>query len=298
MRSFRIVEGEICTQSLGGLRHAFVVLQIHFLILDASPESLHEDVIPASPSSIPTDADVFLFESVGEIFTGELRALIAVEDVGLGAPECSLQGCDAEEAVQGVGEFPGEHVAAEPVHYGHQIDKAVLQPDVGDVGTPHLVGALYDHVFEQIGISFGRLSRPTQPGLGIDRLQSHYAHQTRHTLSIDAISLVLKPDRHTTRAIERRPGVLLVDETHQGQVERRRDDRLVVEAGTGESQQLTLTIHRDRSMPWGYEAPLFLNRPGYTFFLPSPVLPSIGLFGDTTQIQALLVPFRSSPVSC
>ena len=70
MRSFGIVEGEIFTQSLGGLRHAFVVLQIDFLILDASPESLHEDVVPAPSPSVPTDTDAFLFESVGEIFTG------------------------------------------------------------------------------------------------------------------------------------------------------------------------------------------------------------------------------------
>ena len=34
MRSFGIVEGEIFTQSLGGLRHAFVVLQIDFLLAD------------------------------------------------------------------------------------------------------------------------------------------------------------------------------------------------------------------------------------------------------------------------
>jgi len=298
MRSFGIVEGEICTQALGGLSHALVVLEINFLILDASPESLHEDVVPAPPPSVPTDADAFLFESVGVIFTGELRALIAVEDAGFGAPECSFQGCDTEETVQSVGEFPREHVPAEPVHYGHEIDKAVLQPDVGDVGTPHLVGALYAHVFEQIGISLGRLSRPTQSGLGIDRLQSHYAHQPLHTLSIDTIPLVLKPGRHTTGAIKRRLGVLLVDQTHQGQVERRRDCWLVVEAGTRQSQQLTLTIHRDRSMPRSYETPLFLNRAGYTFFLPSPILPSIGLFGDTTRIQALLALFRSSPVSC
>ena len=230
MRSFGIVEGEICTQSLGGLGHAFVVLQIDFLILDASPESLHEDVIPASPWSIPTDADVFLFESVGEILACKLRALIAVEDIRLGVPERSLHGRDAEEAVQSVGEFPGEHVAAEPVHYGHEIDKAVLQSDVGDVAAPHLVGAFYDHVFEQIGISLGHLAQPTQPGLGIDRLQSHYTHQARYTLSIDAIPLVLKSDRHTTDAVKRCPGVLLVDQTHQGQVEWRRDDRLVVEA--------------------------------------------------------------------
>ena len=70
MGSFGIVEGEIFTQALGGLSHALVVLEIDFLILDASPESLHEDVIPAPPSSIPTDTDAFLFESVGEVFTG------------------------------------------------------------------------------------------------------------------------------------------------------------------------------------------------------------------------------------
>ena len=110
MRSFGIVEGEICTQSLGGLGHGSVVLEIDFFILDASPEPLHEDVIPAPPSSIPTDADAFLFESVGEIFTCKLTALIAVEDAGLGILERSFQGCDAEEAVQGVGEFPREHV--------------------------------------------------------------------------------------------------------------------------------------------------------------------------------------------
>ena len=185
----------------------------------------------------------------------------------------------------------------------------MLHPDVGDVGAPHLVGALYGHGFEQIGISLGHLSRPAQSGLGVDRFQPHCAHQTRYPLVIDGIPLSLKHCRHTTDPVKGRPGVLLVDQPHrslspikksdpQGQVKRRRDGRLVVEAGTGESQQLTLTIHRDRSMPWVYEAPSFLSRAGYTFFLPSPVLPSIGLFGDTTRIQALLALFRSSPVSC
>ena len=297
MRSFGIVEGEICTQSLGSLGHGLVVLEIDFFILDASPESLHEDVIPAPPSSIPTDTDAFLFESVCKIFTCELRALIAVEDIRLGVPERSLHGRDAEEAVQGVGEFPGEHVPAEPVYDGHEIDKTVLQPDVGDVGTPHWVGTLYGHGFEQIGISLGRLSRPTQSGPGIDRLQSHYAHQTRHPLVIDGIALVLKHGRHTTDPVKRCPGVLLVHQPHQGQVKRRRDGRLVVEAGTGESQQLTLTIHRNRSMPWVYEAPPFLSRTGYTFFLPSPVLPSIGLFDDTVPRQAPRAPVAPSPAS-
>ena len=107
MRSFGIVEGEICTQSLGSLGHGLVVLEIDFFILDASPESLHEDVIPAPPSSIPTDTDAFLFESVCKIFTCELRALIAVEDAGVGVPDRSFPGLRCRRKGWPLGASPG-----------------------------------------------------------------------------------------------------------------------------------------------------------------------------------------------
>ena len=70
MESLGIVEGEVSTQALGGFRHALVVLEIDFLILDASPESLHEDVVPAPSPSVLTDAVAFLVEPSGEGLTG------------------------------------------------------------------------------------------------------------------------------------------------------------------------------------------------------------------------------------
>lgn len=47
-----------------------------------------------------------------------------------------------------------------PVHEGDQAKEAPLQRQAGDVGTADLVGPIYPHAAQQIGIGLGVLLRP------------------------------------------------------------------------------------------------------------------------------------------
>lgn len=49
-------------------------------MLDAPQEPFYEDVIQRSAALVHTDADLMLLEHTNELSTGELHALIAVED--------------------------------------------------------------------------------------------------------------------------------------------------------------------------------------------------------------------------
>jgi hypothetical protein len=46
-----------------------------------------------------------------------------------------LQRRDAERAVQGVGQPPGEHRSAGPIHDRYEVKEAAADRDVGDVGA-------------------------------------------------------------------------------------------------------------------------------------------------------------------
>jgi hypothetical protein len=63
------------------------------------------------------------------------------------------------------------------------------------------------------------------------------------------------------------PGVLLIYQAHQEQIELTLALGLVVEAGTRQTQQLTLPPDADRGMVWLYQPPFLLNGAVPLFFL-------------------------------
>ena len=73
---------------------------------------------------------------------GELAALVGVEDLWPTLAQGLFQSRNTEVYLQGVGQPPGQHVAAVPVPDGHQVEETPSHGyvgDVGDVGGPHLV---------------------------------------------------------------------------------------------------------------------------------------------------------------
>ena len=52
--------------------------------------------------------------------------------------QCHLQGIETELRVNSVRELPAEHVSGEQIHDRHQVEKSLLQRDVGDMGRPDL----------------------------------------------------------------------------------------------------------------------------------------------------------------
>lgn len=143
--------------------------------------------------------------------------------------------------IHGDGYRPGEHVAAEPVHDRHQVDKAAVHPDVGDIGRPYLVWPVDCESSEQIRIDLVFFIALTQLGLGIDRLDAHLAHQALNPLVIDAVALFPQGDSHPPDPVEGSAGVLLIYEPHQLQFISGHPEGLIVPAGPVEPQKLTLS---------------------------------------------------------
>lgn len=119
MRSLRVVEAEIPSQTTDHGGNCLIVVEVQVLVFDAAPEPLDEDVVEHAPVAIHTDLYAGGFQARREGLGCELAALIRVEDHRppiLKRPlHCDLAGA----ALQTVGKLPGDNVAAKLIHHGH-----------------------------------------------------------------------------------------------------------------------------------------------------------------------------------
>ncbi len=249
VKPFHIVELEIVRQAQQQLGHAGIAFQVHVLVLDAAPEALHEDVVQGPPAPVHADVDAMPLENPGERLRGELATLVAVEDfrdaVG---PQGLPQAIDAKPAVQCVRDPPGQHLARVPVDHRHQIREPVRQPDVGDVGTPGLVGPVNLHPPQQVGVDLVLRVRAAGVRARRHARQPQHPHQPLHPLAVDPVAHLPQVDRHLAAAVERMPGVLRVNQCQQGQRPgvRFRPPARRVDRGTGNPGQFALAGQRQR----------------------------------------------------
>ena len=211
-------------------------------MFEGPPQPLDEDVVLASAAAVHADADAVVFENLGEAGAGKLRPLIGVEDLWLAvAAEGLLERLHTEIRLQAVGQPPGEHLAAVPVHDRHQIHKPAGHSHIGDVGGPHLVRVIDAQLPEQVGINPMLRMRPTRVWLGVDRLDAHYPHQPLDPLAVDPAAL-MPPEmtHHRAAAVEGSLQVLLIDQPHQLQILGIDRLRAIVERRAAQCQQLTL----------------------------------------------------------
>src|SRR5918992_2554710 len=92
------------------------------------------------PLAIHADSDPMLFQEPSEGLAGELGSLVGVEDLRLTIPQGFFQNLNTEVHLQGIGQLPGQHIAAIPIHDGYQIQEASGHGEVGNVRGPDLVG--------------------------------------------------------------------------------------------------------------------------------------------------------------
>ncbi len=77
-----VVEHQIAFQPLVRCADGIIRVQIHLLIFNALPESLHEHVIPPAAFAVHADVNAVVFQKSRELLAGELAPLIRVEDLG------------------------------------------------------------------------------------------------------------------------------------------------------------------------------------------------------------------------
>jgi len=82
MRSAGVVERQVLSDGLLGVRDRVVGAQIDLLVLDRFPQAFDEDVVAPAAFAVHADRDAVRLEQAGERFAGELAALVGVEDIG------------------------------------------------------------------------------------------------------------------------------------------------------------------------------------------------------------------------
>jgi hypothetical protein len=128
-------------------------MQVEVVVFDGPPQPFNEDVVLASAASVHADSDPMVLEDLCESVAGKLGSLIRVEDLRFAVELHSLlEGLIAEIRVQGVGDAPGEDLAAVPIHDRHQIHKPTFHGNVGDISGPHLIRVIDGQVPEQVGV--------------------------------------------------------------------------------------------------------------------------------------------------
>jgi len=184
-----------------------------------------------------------LFQESGKGFTGELGALVSVEDIRSALPKRFFKGLDTETGVQGIGKPPGEHIPAVPVDDGYKVQKSLCHRNVGDIHRPHLIWSRYLQTAEQIGIDFMARRRFARPGTPIDSLESHQAHQSPYSFPIDQVALALQARSYLSCPIERCGQILTVYQFHKSQVLLGDSFRLVIQSGAADIQQVALAYY-------------------------------------------------------
>nr|AFQ90341.1 hypothetical protein [Paracoccus marcusii] len=84
-----------------------------------------------------------------------------------------VQRLEAEVGLEGVRDAPGQTLAGEPVHDGHQIEEAMPHRQIGDVGAPDLTGAVHTQPAQQIRVGLVALARLAGIKFLVDRHQAH-----------------------------------------------------------------------------------------------------------------------------
>ena len=111
-----------------------------------------------------------------------------------------------------------------------------------------MVGPINPQTFEQIWPDLVTLRLDAGLRALIDRHQAHQPHQTADTLRVDPMTPGPQVPRHLTDTIERRLQELLIDQTHQRQIERRFALGFVVERRARDRQQTALLGNRQAGM--------------------------------------------------
>jgi len=82
VRPALIVKSKVDGQVLLGLGHGVIGMQVHFLVIDALPQALDEEVVAPGASTVHAEGDTAVLHGPDEGRAGELAPLVGVQDPG------------------------------------------------------------------------------------------------------------------------------------------------------------------------------------------------------------------------
>lgn len=232
MRPQEIVFVEELPQACAQIGERGVLVQVDVLVLDGAPEAFDEGIVQRTAATIHTDSDIALFQRRQEQLTGELRALIGVEDFRLRIRgESGIENLSAQPRIDCVRHGPAQDEAAEPVDDRSQVGEAILQPNIRNIAAPNVVDGVDRDIAQQIRMDLVAGRRLTQVSLGIDRRQPENTHQALNAFPVYTEgNLAPQHRQQAATAVERPARVMLVEQAKQQQVLFALEDRRVIVA--------------------------------------------------------------------
>ena len=97
--------------------------------------------------------------------------------------QCLFQGVEAAVSIHAVGKQPSEHLATEPVHDCHKIEKAKPHRNVLHIRALDLVRTVDYYILQKIGPYLVLRVLLACIRFLIDRTQPHEAHQVSHAMA-------------------------------------------------------------------------------------------------------------------
>lgn len=229
--SLGIAEGKILLQSRSSFQHVLIRIEIDILLLDASPQPFHEDIVQIPSASVHADSDIMRLQYTRKLRTGEVTALIGIEDVGLRLFQGFMQTFQTKINFQGIGDFPVDDIARVPIDDGYQVGETFLQFDIGDVDTPDLIGFFNVQISQEVGIDWILSVSQTEIFLRIQSLNAHCFHQGANFVPSDGNGMrEIEFGFHPSISVKRMGGVDFVDKIHRFFVVFGDAHRLIVEA--------------------------------------------------------------------
>jgi hypothetical protein len=193
------------------LSRTVVLIEVHLLVLDASPEPFGENVVDGASLSVHADLDVPGTEAIEIAVTGEVRSLITVENVRESGLKSPVHTVKDKRHLERLIQRPGDDIPGIPVDDRHEVHPSVRHADVGDVDAPDMVRILGRDIPEQIGIDLVRKSPFAEIWTRMDPFDSHLSHGGPNPVSPHIKPFSPKDRRNPSTSEEGPAGVDLVD---------------------------------------------------------------------------------------
>src|SRR6516225_4084738 len=115
MLALLIVKAEPGIDASLGLGDRRIGVEVDFLVFQASPQPLDEDIVHATTLAVHANSDLVPFQGAGEVVAGELATLVGIENLETAvADERFLERLDTEVGTERVRQPPRQHRPAHP----------------------------------------------------------------------------------------------------------------------------------------------------------------------------------------
>ncbi len=92
MRALKVVEVKVTGKATAGFAGRSIIVQVHFLVLDGTPEPFGEDIICRSAAAIHADLDTCERQAVEILRAGKMAALVTIPNGGDSLLQGSIHG--------------------------------------------------------------------------------------------------------------------------------------------------------------------------------------------------------------